>query len=88
MEEQSQMLNNAIQLNTQLCGQNAEQMEATFECHIVSIRSEAMKMNIFNLTYLQRNYDRAMELDNFLDTLRSNFQPHMHIVPPRVLEKA
>jgi tRNA A37 N6-isopentenylltransferase MiaA len=55
MEEHREMLNDAIEQNTQLCVQNGELMEANQEC------------------------GRAKEVDNFLDTLRSNFQSHTHL---------
>ena len=81
MEEQREILNNAIQQNTQLCVQNAELMEANQEYRRESIRPEATKTNIFNMTHLERYCGGAKELDIFLDTLRSNFQSHAHLFP-------
>ena len=76
MEEQREMLNNAIQQNTQLCVQNAELMETNREYRRESIGPEPMKMKIFDMTHPERYCGRAKELDNFLDTIRSNFQSH------------
>jgi hypothetical protein len=81
MEEQREMLNNAIQQNTQLCVQNAELMEANREYRRESIRPEATKTKIFDMTHPERYCGGAKELDNFLDTLRSNFQSHAHLFP-------
>jgi len=44
MEKQREMLNNAIQQNTQLCVQNAKPMEAQREYCSESIRPDATKM--------------------------------------------
>jgi hypothetical protein len=57
MEEQREMLNNAIQQNTQLCVQIAELMEANREYSRESIRPEAMKTNIFDMTHPERYCD-------------------------------
>jgi len=73
------MLNNAIQQNTQLCVQNAELMEANREYRRESIRPEATKTKIFDLTHPEQYCGGAKELDNFLDTLQSNFQSHAHL---------
>jgi hypothetical protein len=73
MEEQREMLNNAIQQNTQLCVQNAELMEANREYRRACIQPEATKMKIFDMTHPERYCGGAKELNNFLDTLRSNF---------------
>jgi hypothetical protein len=78
MEEQGEMLNNAIQQNTQLYLQNAELMEANREYCRESVRLEATKTKIFNMTHPERYCGGAQELDNFLDMLRSNFQSHAH----------
>jgi len=43
MEEQQEMLNNAIQQNTELCVQNAKLMEANRESRRESLRPEATK---------------------------------------------
>jgi len=50
VEEQREILNNAIQQNTQLCVQNAELMEANREYRRESIRPEAMNTKIFDMT--------------------------------------
>jgi len=81
MEEQREMLINAIQRNTQLCVQNAELMEANQEYRRESIRPEATKMKIFDTTHPEWYCGGAKELDNFLDTLRSNFQCHVRFFP-------
>jgi len=82
MEEQWEMLNNAIQQNTQLCVQNAELMEANLEYRRESIRPQSTKTKIFDMTHAERYRSGAKELDNFLDMLRSNFQSHAHLLPP------
>jgi len=69
MDEQREMLNNAIQQNTQLCVQNAEMMEANREYRRESIRPETTKTKIFDMTHSERYCGGATELDNFLDTL-------------------
>jgi hypothetical protein len=81
MEEQREMINNAIQQNTQLCVQNAELMEANREHRRESIRPDATKTKVFDITHPERYCGGAKELDNFLDTLRSNFQSHAYIFP-------
>ena len=81
MDKQRVMLNNAIQQNTQLCVQNAELMEGNQEYCRESIRPEATKTKIFNMTHPERYCGGAEDLDNFLDTLRSNFQSHAHLFP-------
>jgi hypothetical protein len=81
IEEQREMLNNAIQQKTQLCVQNAELMEANWEYRRESIRPEATKTKIFNMTHPERYCGGAKELDNFLDTLQSNFQSHADLFP-------
>jgi len=50
-EEQREMINYAMQLKTELCVQTAEQMEATQEYLRESIRLEATKMQIFDMTH-------------------------------------
>jgi hypothetical protein len=87
MEEQRDMLNNAIQQNTQLCVQNAELMEANREYSRESTRPEATKTKIFDMTHPERYCGRAKALDNFLDTVRCNFQSHAHLVLHRDSEK-
>jgi hypothetical protein len=87
MEVQRVMLNNASQQNTQLCVQNAELMEANREYRRESIRPEATKTKIFDMTHPERYCGGAKELDNFLDTLRSNFQSHTHLFPHRDPDK-
>jgi hypothetical protein len=81
MEEQGEMLNNAIEQNTQLYLQNAELMEANREYRRESVRPEATKTKIINMTHPERYCGRSKELDNFLDMLRSNFQSHVHLFP-------
>ena len=54
MEEQREMLNNAIQQNTQLCVQNAELMEANREYRRESILPETTKTKIFDMTHPER----------------------------------
>jgi hypothetical protein len=81
MEDQREMLNNAIQQNTQLCMQNAELLEANWEYRRESIRPEATKTKIFNMTHPERYCGGAKELDNFLDILQSDFQSHAHLFP-------
>jgi len=75
------MLNNAIQQNTQLCVQNAELMEAKWEHRRESIPPEATKTKILGMTHPARFCGGAKELDNFLDTLRSNLKFHAHFFP-------
>jgi len=87
MEEQREMLNNAIQQKTQLCVQNAELMEANWEYRRESIRPEATKTKIFDMTHPEWYCGGGKELDNFLDTLRSNFQSHVHLFPHRDPDK-
>jgi len=72
------MLNNAIQQNTQLCLQKAELMEAYQEFRRESIRPEATKTKIFDMTHPDWHCGGGKELDNFLDTLRCSFQSHAH----------
>jgi hypothetical protein len=81
MAERREMVNNAIQQNTQLCVQNAKLMEANWEYRRESIRPEATKMKIFDLTHPEQYCGGANEPDNFLDTLGSNFQSHAHLFP-------
>jgi hypothetical protein len=69
MEEQREMLNNAIQQNTQLCVQNAKLMEANQEYRREYIRPEATKTKILHITHPEQYCGGAKELDNFLDTL-------------------
>jgi hypothetical protein len=83
MEEHLEMLNNAIQQNTQLCVQNAELMEANWEYSREFIRPKATKKKIFDMSRPERYCGGAKELDNFLDTLRFNFQSHAHLFPHR-----
>jgi len=78
MEEQREMLNNAIQQNTQLCVENAELMEENWEYRRESIRPEATKTKIFDMTHPKQYCGGANELDPFLDTLRSNSESHAH----------
>jgi uncharacterized protein YyaL (SSP411 family) len=77
-DEQREMLNNAIQQNTQLCVQNAELMEAKRKYLRESIRAEATKTKIFYMTQLDQYCGGVKELDNFLHTFQSNFQSHVH----------
>jgi len=56
MEEQRNMLTNAIEQNTKLCVQHTELMEANGEYHRVSIRPEATKRKIFNMTHPEWNW--------------------------------
>jgi hypothetical protein len=51
MEEQREMLNNAIQQNTQLSVQNVELMEAKREYSRQSIVPETTKTKTFNTTH-------------------------------------
>jgi len=81
MEEQREMLNNAIQQNTQLCVQNAEVMEANREYYRESTRLEATKTKIFHMTHPELYCGGETELENFLETLQSNFQSHAHLFP-------
>jgi hypothetical protein len=78
MEEQPEMLNTSIQQNTELCVQNAELMEANREYRRESIGPETTKTKIFDMTHPERYCGGAKEHDDFLDTLRSNFQSHAH----------
>jgi len=87
VEEQQEMLNNALQQNTQLCVQNAEPMEANREYRRKSIRPEATKTKMFDMTHPEQYCTGAKELDNYLDTLRSNFQSHVHLFPHRDPDK-
>ena len=75
------MPNNAIQQNTQLCMYNAKLLEANRECSRESIRPEATKTKILDMTHPEFSYGGAMELDDFLDTLRSNFRTHERLFP-------
>jgi len=79
--DQWEMLNNDIQQNTQLCMQNAELMEADQEYQRESIRREATKTKTFDFTHPEQYCSGAMELDYFLDMLRSNFQSQSHLFP-------
>jgi hypothetical protein len=81
MEEQREMLNNAIEQNNQLCVQNGKLMEANREYRRESIRPEAKLTKIFDMTHPERYCGGAKELDNFPHTLRSNFQSHANIFP-------
>jgi len=81
IEEQREMLTNAIQQNTQLCVQNAKLMEATWEYCRESIRLEATKTTIFDMTHPEWYCGGPKALDNFLDTLRSNFWFNAHLFP-------
>lgn len=78
MQVQREMLHNPIQQNSQLCVQNAELMEAKREYCRESVRPEATKKKIFDKTSPERYCGGASELHNFLDSLRSSFQSHMH----------
>jgi predicted metal-dependent hydrolase len=78
MEEQQEMLNNTLQQNTHPCVQNAELMEANWEYCGESIPPEANKMKIFNMTHPEHYCGGVKALDNFLDTLQSNYQSHAH----------
>jgi hypothetical protein len=51
MEEQREMLNNAIQQNTQLCVRNDKLMEANQEYRRESVRPEATKTKFFDMTH-------------------------------------
>jgi hypothetical protein len=88
MEEQRDMLNNAIQQNTQLCVQIAELIKANREYRRESIRPEATKTKIFDMAHPERYCSGAKELDNILDTLRSNYESHPHLFPHRDSDKA
>jgi len=81
MEEQPEMLNHAIQQNTELCVQNAELMEANREYPRECIQPKATKTKIFDMAHPERYCGRAKELDKFLDTLQSNFQSHTLLLP-------
>jgi len=83
MEEQWELLNNAIRLNTQLRLQHAELMEGNREYRRESIWPEGTKTKIFDMTHPKQNRGAAEELDNFLDTLWSNLQSHTHLFPHR-----
>jgi len=87
MEERWEMFNTAFQQKTQLCVQNAELVESSWEYRRESIWREAMKTKDFNMTHPERNCSRAQVLDDFLATLRSNFQSHTRIVPHRDRDK-
>ena len=87
MKEQRETLNNAIEQSTQLCVQNAEVREANLEYRRESVRPEAMKTKIFDMTHPERCCGGVTYLDNFLDTLRSNFQSHAHLFPHGVPNK-
>jgi len=87
MEEEREMLNNAIQQNTQRCVQNAELMEANRESRRESVRPEAMKTKILHMTHPERYCGGTTELDDFLDTLPSNVQSHGHVFPHGDLDK-
>jgi hypothetical protein len=79
MQEQREMLNNTIQQNTQLYVLNAKLMETKWEYRRESIRPEAAKTKILNITHPERYFGGAREFDNFLNTLRYKFQFHGHI---------
>ena len=51
------------------------------EYHRESIQQETMKTEIFDITHPERYYSGAMEFDNFLDTLQSNFQCPVNLFP-------
>jgi len=83
MEEQPDMLTNAIQRSTQLLVQNAGMMEVNREYGTGSIGQEATKTTIFDMTHPDPSCGGAKELDNCLDKLRSNFRSHAHLFPHR-----
>jgi hypothetical protein len=87
MQEQRDMLNNAIQQNTQLCVQDAELMEVNRKYRRESLRPEARKTKIFDMTYPEWYCGGAKQLDNILDTIQSNFQSHSHLFPHRDPDK-
>jgi len=82
-DEQWEMLNNAIQQNTQLYVQDAKLMKTNQEYRRESIRWEEMNSQIFDLTHPEQYYAGVKEHDYFVDTLRSNFQSHEHLYPLR-----
>jgi hypothetical protein len=80
MEEQRDVLNNAFQQNTQLCVQNAELIEGNREYRRQCIQPDATKTNIFDMNHLEWYFGGTKEIDNFLDTLGSNFKYHAHFL--------
>jgi hypothetical protein len=56
-------------------------MQANGEYRTESIRPEGTKTNIFDKTHSEWYCSGAKELDNFLVTLRSNIQSHVHLIP-------
>jgi hypothetical protein len=78
MEEWWEMVNNAIQQNTQLCVQNANLMDANQEYYGQSIRPEETTMQISDMNHPERYWGGVHQHDNFLDMLQSNFQSHAH----------
>jgi len=81
MEEPREMLNNTIQQNTELCMQNTELMEDNQQYSRERIRPEATKMKIFDMTHPELYSGRAPALNNLLNTLWSNFQSNVHLLP-------
>jgi len=81
------MLNSAIQQNPQLCMQNAELMEANREYRRESIRPDTMETKIVDMTHPAWYWAGAKEYDNFLHTLRSRLQFHVHVSPQRDTDK-
>jgi hypothetical protein len=56
-------------------------MEVNWEYRGESIQPEATKMKIFDMTHPELYCGGAKELDNFLNTLRSNYQSRTHLFP-------
>ena len=81
MDEQHEMLHDAIQQNTELCAENAKLMEATRESSRESIWPEATKTRILNMTYSEWSHCGSNKLDNFLVMIRSNFQFYARLFP-------
>jgi len=78
IEDKRAMLNNAIQEYSELCVQNVELMEANQEYHRESIRPEATKTKMVDMTHAEPYRSETKELENCLQPLSSNFQSHMH----------
>jgi len=78
MDEQWEMLNNAIQQSNQQCAHDAELMEANWEYRRESIGPEATNKKIFAMGHPEQYCGRTVQIDNFPNMLRSKIQSHMH----------
>jgi len=56
-------------------------MDVNRENHWEFILQEVMKATIFDMTHPGQRCIGAMEYNDFLDRLQSDFQPHIHWIP-------